>query len=102
MKNQPAQEPTNASPIFGRPVASSDETIYLSQRRVEEMDPVDITVPDEEIIDPKKIEPIGNHGNNESPSNVDGADSEPDSDDMDDIQAVDDEDSPHPITPQIR
>ena len=80
----------------------NNEIIYMSQRRVEEMDPVEIEIPDEEIMDPKKIEPIGNHGNNESPSNVDGAESDPEPDDIDAHQADDDEDSPHPITPQTR
>lgn len=112
MKHQPAQEPVNPSPIFGRPAAPSDETIYLSQRRVEEMDPVDITVPgeeithpkkpDEDVFDPKKIEPIGNYGNNESPLNIDGANPQPDIDDVDDVGAGDDEDTPHPIMPQTR
>ena len=78
------------------------ETGGSAERRVEELDPVDITVPDEEIIDPKKIEPIGNYGNNENPSNVDGADPQSDSDYIDDSQAGDDEDTPHPITPQTR
>ena len=81
---------------------TENETIYLSQRRVEELDPVEIQVPDEEIIDPKMIEPIGNYGNNESPLNIDGANPQPDIDDVDDVGAGDDEDTPHPIMPQTR
>ncbi len=102
MKHQPVQESVNTPPIFGRPVVSTDETINLGQRRAEEMDPVDIPIPDGEIIDPKKIEPIGNYGNTETPSNVDGAKSKPDPDDIDDAEAGDDEDSPTPIIPKTR
>ena len=76
-----------------------NETIYLNQRQVEELDLVDIAVPDEEIFDPKKIEPIGNYGNNESPLNIDGANPKPD---IDDFGVGDDEDTPHPIIPQTR
>ncbi len=97
MKNQAVHAEVNAAPIFSRPAAASDDTIYLSERRVEEMDPVEIKVPDEENIDPKKIEPVGNYGNNESPSNVDGA-----LPGIDDSQAGDDEDTLHPLTPQMR
>ncbi len=102
MKIQPAHEGAERRPIFSPPDSSSDTTIYLNQRRVEELDPVDITVPDEEIIDPKKIEPIGNYGNNENPSNVDGANPRYDPDAIDDGQAGDDEDTPLPIIPQTR
>lgn len=102
MRHQPAQEPVNVAPVFGRHSVSSDETIYLGERRGEEMDLVDIPVPDDEVADPKKIEPIGNYSNNQNPSNVDGADVEPDPDDIDNAEAGDDEDSFNPITPNIR
>ena len=102
MKNQPAHAGVERPPIFSPPHSSRDTTIYLNERRVEEMDPVDIPVPDEEIIDPKRIEPVGNYGNNENPSNVDGADPRSEPDHIDDSQAGDDEDALHPITPQTR
>jgi hypothetical protein len=102
MSIQPDHKQANTPSASGRSAASNDGVIYMSQRRVEELDPVDISVPDEEIRDPKKIDPIGNYGNNESPSNVDGADSMPGSDEVDDLGAGDDEDTPHPITPEKR
>lgn len=102
MKDQAAHGGAERPPIFSSPHSPTDTTIYLSQRRVEELDPVDIPVPGEEDIDPKKIEPIGNYGNNENPANVDGADPQSDPDHIDDSQAGDDEDTPHPITPQAR
>ncbi len=100
MKNQIEHEAAKLTTIFSSPASSIGETIYLNDRRAEEFDPVDIPVPDEENIDPKKIEPNGNYGNNESPSNVDGTDSEPEPDDIDDNDAGDDEDTLHPIQPQ--
>lgn len=102
MKNQPVHEEAERPPISSPPSSARDTTIYLNQRRVEELDPVDITVPGEEIIDPQKIEPIGNLGNNESPSNVDGANPKHHPDTTDDGQAGDDEDTPLPIIPQTR
>ena len=68
------------------------------------MDPVEISVPEEEIIEPDEKEPIGNFENNESPMNVEGAKSraEADSDDEDNLDAGDDEDAFHPTTPQNR
>lgn len=102
MNNQREGDAAKPAPDFGSAVSLINEPIYLNQRRVEELDPVDIPVPDKENIDPKKIEPIGNYGNNEDPSNVDGAEPEPDPDDIDDFEAGDDEDTLHPITPQTR
>ncbi len=97
MKNQTEAEPTQPAMIFSSPTLSNGETIYLNDRRGEELDPVDIPVPDEENKDPKKIEPIGNYGNNESPSNVDESDYDKDRSDVD-IEE-DDEDSLHPDKP---
>ena len=99
MKNQTKFEPAKSATIFSSPTLSSNETIYLNDRRAEELDPVDIPVPDEENIDPKKIEPIGNYGNNESPSNVDGTDSEPEPDSIDDSAGGEDDDTLSSIMP---
>lgn len=91
MKHHPEHKGSERKTIFTPPNSSDNTTIYLGQRRAEELDPVEISVPDEENIDPKKIEPIGNYGNNESPSNVEGVDDEQEPDD--------DEDTTQPLTP---
>jgi hypothetical protein len=82
MKHQPASEGAESTPIMDPPNSPDHSVIYLGERRKEELDPVDIPIPDEEIIDPVKIEPTGDYRNTERPSNVEGTDNEEDGDDQ--------------------
>lgn len=102
MRNLPADDEANATPIPNQPTEQSDETIHLNHRRAEQLDPVYIPEPDEENADLKPFEPIGNYGKTESPSSVDGSRPRTSTDDGKDIQAGDDEDAYHPATPQTR
>ncbi len=76
MKHQSATEGAESTPIIDPPYSPDHSVIYLGGRRKEELDPVDIPIPDEEIIDPVKIEPTGDYHNTERPSNVEGTDNE--------------------------
>ena len=62
-------KPSNA----GGTHASHQNVIFLGQQRAEELDPVDIPVPDNKATDSPDREPTGDYASTESPSRVDGA-----------------------------